>query len=195
MQPFSPKHISPFTYRESIERRETNRRGRRRTISSVSRHQGSSVRRETVRQREERKKRKKERKKERKRGVCTRACALWSPVGLPFNRWLDSPTHSFIHTRCTRFESISKPRKRIFPIGLATAASTRNSSRSPPSLSTFQSGTTFRTKTIRKYLLTRRFPAKGNILFFFSYAFLKKKTDVLCSSKRYLISKVIDSIL
>ena len=65
--------------------------------------------------------RKEERKKERKeeREVCTRACALWSPVGLPFNRWLDSPTHSFIHTRCTRFESISKPRKRIFPIGLA----------------------------------------------------------------------------
>lgn len=34
---------------------------------------------------------------------------------LPFNRWLDSPTRSFIHTRGTRFESISKTRKRIFP--------------------------------------------------------------------------------
>lgn len=57
-------------------------------------------------------------KRTKEREVCTRACALWSPVGLPFNRWLDSPTHSFIHTRCTRFESISKPRKRISPIGL-----------------------------------------------------------------------------
>ena len=95
--------------------------------------QGSSIRREPY-DREKRKARRRNvrrnrdgetesvQKNERKRDVCTRACALWSPVGLPFNRWLDSPTHSFIHTRCTRFESISKPRKRIFPIGLATAS-------------------------------------------------------------------------
>lgn len=125
--------------------RETNRRrhrdtpwklqgGWRRTISSDSRRKGQvyeenrTIERkgrrggETYGETETERRRACKRTKERKRDVCTRACALWSPVGLPFNRWLDSPTHSFIHTRCTRFESISKPRKRIFPIGLATAS-------------------------------------------------------------------------
>lgn len=125
--------------------REANRRrhrdapwklqgGWRRTISSDSRRKGQvyeenrTIERrgrrggETCGGTETERRRACKRTKERKRDVCTRACALWSPVGLPFNRWLDSPTHSFIHTRCTRFESISKPRKRTFPIGLATAS-------------------------------------------------------------------------
>ena len=46
----------------------------------------------------------------------SRVLARDCPWGFPFNRWLAWLAHSFVHSysRCTRFESISEPRKRIF---------------------------------------------------------------------------------
>lgn len=89
--------------------------------------QGSSVRgklmeRERSRARETEGGREREegsvQKNERKRSLYARVCLVVTRGASiqPVARL--SPTHSFIHTRCTRFESISKPRKRISPIGL-----------------------------------------------------------------------------
>ena len=106
-------------------------------------------------------KRREERKEEsKKESLHARVCLVVTRGAFPFNRWLDSPTHSFIHTRCTRFESISKPRKRIFPIGLATAAlnraSTRNSSRSLLVNLSVLARISFQTKAYESYSFAER---------------------------------------
>jgi hypothetical protein len=121
-------------------------RGRRGVIFTWSRLQRRASRR-TIRREDERRK-SRDSTAERKRQLCARArarerertivgthvCTLWSPVGLPFNRWLDSPTRSFIHTRGTRFESISKTRKRIFPVTFSVELA---SSAAPPTRPAF----------------------------------------------------------